>query len=49
MRKIGSSGLMIGASVVAVAAGILVACAHDKGDQVAVGGAPIGASATSRA
>ncbi|MEI9892213.1 MAG: DUF1549 domain-containing protein [Caulobacteraceae bacterium] len=35
MRKIGSSGLMIGASVVAVAAGVLVACAHDKGGQVA--------------
>jgi hypothetical protein len=35
MRKFGSSGLMIGASVVAVAAGILVACAHDKGGQVA--------------
>jgi hypothetical protein len=31
MRKIGSSGLMIGAGVVAVAAGMLVACAHDKG------------------
>ncbi|MGZ3369989.1 MAG: hypothetical protein ACXWK1_13675, partial [Caulobacteraceae bacterium] len=27
--------LMIGASVVAVTAGILVACAHDKGGQVA--------------
>jgi hypothetical protein len=35
MRKFGSSGLMIGASVVAVAAGVLVACAHDKGGQVA--------------
>ena len=35
MRKIGSSGLMIGASVVAVAAGVLVACAHDKVGQVA--------------
>src|ERR1700748_1341206 len=35
MRKFGSSSLMIGASVVAVAAGILVACAHDKPAQVA--------------
>jgi len=35
MRKFGSSGLMIGASVVAVAAGVLVACAHDKPGQVA--------------
>jgi hypothetical protein len=35
MRKIGSSSLMIGASVVAVTAGILVACAHDKPGQVA--------------
>ncbi|MGZ3279446.1 MAG: DUF1553 domain-containing protein [Caulobacteraceae bacterium] len=42
MRKFGSSGLMIGAGVVAAAAGILVACAHDKGGQVAeAGGAPI--------
>jgi hypothetical protein len=43
MRRIGSPGLMIGASVVVVAAaaGILAACAHDKGGQVAVGGAPI--------
>src|SRR6516162_3129022 len=35
MRKFGSSGLMIGASIVAVTAGFLVACAHDKGGQVA--------------
>ena len=35
MRKFGTSGLMIGASVVAVAAGVLVACAHDKTGQVA--------------
>ena len=35
MRKFGSSGLMIGASIVAVAAGILVACAHDKVGPVA--------------
>jgi hypothetical protein len=35
MRKFGSSGLLIGASVVAVAAGILVACAHDKSGEVA--------------
>src|SRR5665213_4245917 len=35
MRKFGSSGLMIGASIVAVSAGILVACAHDKVGQVA--------------
>ncbi|MDB5458579.1 MAG: hypothetical protein JWO72_320 [Caulobacteraceae bacterium] len=42
MRKIGSSSLMIGASVAAMAVGILVACAHDKGGQVAdAGGAPI--------
>ncbi len=42
MRKIGSSSLMIGAGVAAMAVGILVACAHDKGGQVAdAGGAPI--------
>ena len=42
MRKIGSSSLMIAASVAAMTAGILVACAHDKGGQVAdAGGAPI--------
>ena len=41
MRKIGSSSLMIGASVVAVTAGILVACAHDKSGQVADASAAI--------
>jgi hypothetical protein len=42
MRRIGSSSLMIGASVAAMAVGILVACAHDKSGQVAdAGGAPI--------
>jgi len=42
MRKIGSSSLMIAASVAAMTAGILVACAHDKGGQVAdAGGAAI--------
>src|ERR1700761_4432539 len=41
MRKIGSSSLMIGASIVAVTAGILVACAHDKGGQVADASAAI--------
>jgi hypothetical protein len=42
MRKIGSQSLMIGAGVAAMAVGILVACAHDKGGQVADGGgAPI--------
>src|ERR1700760_4664710 len=41
MRKFGSSGLMIGASIVAVAAGILVACAHDKVGQVADASAAI--------
>src|ERR1700758_5740256 len=35
MAKFKPSILMIGASVVAVTAGILVACAHDKGGQVA--------------
>ena len=35
MVKASPLSLMIGASVVAVAAGILVACAHDKGGQVA--------------
>src|ERR1700761_704459 len=33
--RIGSLGLVVGASVVAGTAGILVACAHDKGGQVA--------------
>ncbi|MGZ6011342.1 MAG: c-type cytochrome domain-containing protein, partial [Caulobacteraceae bacterium] len=35
--RIGSLSLTVGASVVAVTAGILVACAHDKGGQVAEG------------
>jgi hypothetical protein len=42
MARFQPSILMIGASIVAVTAGILVACAHDKGGQVAEAGmAPI--------
>jgi hypothetical protein len=39
--RIGSLGLVVGASVVAVTAGILMACAHDKGGQVADAGQAI--------
>src|SRR5436305_8345007 len=39
--RIGPQSLMIGASIVAVTAGILVACAHDKGGQVASAGPAI--------
>ena len=35
MARFKPSILMIGASIVAVTAGVLVACAHDKGGQVA--------------
>jgi hypothetical protein len=42
MRKIGSSHLMIGASIITVSAGMLLARAHDNGGQVAdAGGAAI--------
>jgi len=41
MARISRLSVMIGASVVAVSAGILVACAHDKGGQVADAGQAI--------